>query len=95
MVSWGSLLLVILGAMLLARLVIEYGVILFDDVGVNAEEVGVTARMSDMDVVNFIVVEKFEAVEVFSSWNYGEKDLLLKFLSFTSGRESCLRCLLW
>ena len=95
MVSWGSLLLVILGAMLLARLVIEYGVILFD-VGVNAKEVDVTARMSDdMDVVNFIVVEKFEAVEVFSSWNYGEKDLLLKFLSFTSGRESCLRCLLW
>ena len=94
MVSWGSLLLVILGAMLLARLVSEYGVILFD-VGVNAKEVDVTARMSDMDVVNFIVVEKFEAVEVFSSWNYGEKDLLLKFLSFTSGRESCLRCLLW
>ena len=91
MVSWGSLLLVILGAMLLARLVIEYGVILFD-VGVNAKEVDVTARMSDMDVVNFIVVEKFEAVEVFSSWNYGEKDLLLKFLSFTSGIE---RCLLW
>ena len=94
MVSWGSLLLVILGAMLLARLVIEYGVILFD-VGVNAKEVDVTARMSDMDVVNFIVVEKFEAVEVFSSWNYGEKDLLFKFLSFTSGRESCLRYLLW
>ena len=94
MVSWGPLLLVILGAMLLARLVIEYGVILFD-VGVNAKEVDVTARMSDMDVVNFIVVEKFEAVEVFSSWNYGEKDLLLKFLSFTSGRESCLRYLLW
>ena len=94
MVSWGSLLLVILGAMLLARLVIEYGVILFD-VGVNAKEVDVTARMSDMDVVNFIVVEKFEAVEVFSSWNYVEKDLLLKFLSCTSGRESCLRCLLW
>ena len=94
MVSWGPLLLVILGAMLLARLVIEYGVILFD-VGVNAKEVDVTARMSDMDVVNFIVVEKFEAVEVFSSWNYVEKDLLLKFLSFTSGRESCLRYLLW
>jgi len=94
MVSWGPLLLVILGAMLLARLVIEYGVILFD-VGVNAKEVDVTARMSDMDVVNFIVVEKFEAVEVFSSWNYAEKDLLLKFLSFTSGRERCLRCLLW
>ena len=94
MVSWGPLLLVILGAMLLARLVIEYGVILFD-VGVNAKEVDVTARMSDMDVVNFIVVEKFEAVEVFSSWNYAEKDLLLKFLSFTSGRESCVRYLLW
>ena len=94
MVSWGSLLLVILGAMLLARLVIEYGVILFD-VGVNAKEVDVTARRSDMDVVNFIVVEKFEAVEVFSSWNYVEKDLLLKFLSFTSGIERCLRCLLW
>jgi hypothetical protein len=42
------------GARLLARLVIEYGVILFD-VGVNARVVDVTVKRSDMDVANFIL----------------------------------------